>query len=380
MKIALLSDCYPPRLGGIETQVRDLGRQLAAAGHEVHVYTATPDSRPRLRLRNVTVAADSGVTVHRVTLPIPFALPVNPVAPSIIRDELRTFDVAHVHMGVVSPFATDMANLALDLAVPTAITWHCVLGEAAIAAHRRLGTAARWRARGAALSGVSRMAGRLVGRAARVDERVGGDAIAVLPNGIDAASWRLDGMPPARDTGRVRVVAAMRFAPRKRVHALLAMLDEVHDADPDRVEATVYGDGPLLAPARLRPSSRDRGWLHLPGRVTRPALAAAYAAADVYLAPTRMEAFGIAALEARTAGLAVVAIGSSGVADFITHDVNGLLAEDDAGLVAATRRLVADDALRQRIRAHNLATPPAEDWSHIVECVLAEYRRAGATR
>ena len=41
MRVALLSDCYPPRLGGIETQVRDLGRQLLAAGHEVHVYTAT---------------------------------------------------------------------------------------------------------------------------------------------------------------------------------------------------------------------------------------------------------------------------------------------------------------------------------------------------
>ena len=35
MKVALLSDCYPPRVGGIESQVSDLAHQLAAAGHEV---------------------------------------------------------------------------------------------------------------------------------------------------------------------------------------------------------------------------------------------------------------------------------------------------------------------------------------------------------
>ena len=41
MKVAMLTDCYPPRLGGIESQVRDLSRQLVLAGHEVEVFTAT---------------------------------------------------------------------------------------------------------------------------------------------------------------------------------------------------------------------------------------------------------------------------------------------------------------------------------------------------
>ena len=31
VKVAMLTDCYPPRLGGIESQVRDLSRQLVAA-------------------------------------------------------------------------------------------------------------------------------------------------------------------------------------------------------------------------------------------------------------------------------------------------------------------------------------------------------------
>ena len=41
MRVALLSDCYLPRLGGIEVQVHDLAHRLAAAGHDVEVVTAT---------------------------------------------------------------------------------------------------------------------------------------------------------------------------------------------------------------------------------------------------------------------------------------------------------------------------------------------------
>ena len=38
-----------------------------------------------------------------------------------------------------------------------------------------------------------------------------------------------------------------------------------------------------------------------------------------------------------------------------------------------------DPALRARMRAHLLATPPAQDWSGVLDATLAEYRRAGAT-
>ncbi|HEY6741889.1 MAG TPA: glycosyltransferase family 1 protein, partial [Lapillicoccus sp.] len=42
MRVALLSDCYLPRLGGIEVQVHDLAATLTARGHHVEVFTATP--------------------------------------------------------------------------------------------------------------------------------------------------------------------------------------------------------------------------------------------------------------------------------------------------------------------------------------------------
>ena len=74
MRIALVSDCYPPRLGGIEAQVHDLAGRLVGAGHEVEVVTATPDGG------GARTVVEGGVVVHRVTLPLPGGLPVNPAA------------------------------------------------------------------------------------------------------------------------------------------------------------------------------------------------------------------------------------------------------------------------------------------------------------
>ncbi len=42
LRVALLSDWYLPRRGGIELHLADLAERLAAAGHRVDVLTTTP--------------------------------------------------------------------------------------------------------------------------------------------------------------------------------------------------------------------------------------------------------------------------------------------------------------------------------------------------
>src|SRR5690349_12451151 len=154
---------------------------------------------------------------------LPWELPVNPLAPPEVRRRLQSggFDVAHVHMGVVSPFATDMARVALGLGLPTAITWHCLMERSRLL-FRALGHARRWGERGAALSAVSGVAAAsvqtVVGRGAQAPQ------VGVLPNGIDQALWE----PPAdlrsrSDAEPVRIVAAMRLARRKRPSAVLSV-------------------------------------------------------------------------------------------------------------------------------------------------------------
>jgi glycosyltransferase involved in cell wall biosynthesis len=103
---------------------------------------------------------------------------------------------------------------------------------------------------------------------------------------------------------------------------------------------------------------------------------ATLAASDAFVAPARMESFGIAALEARTAGLPVLAYASTGISSFVRHEVEGLLAADDRAMVDAIARIASDDALRERIAAHNRGTEPDEAWPHVLELVDAAYAEA----
>jgi glycosyltransferase involved in cell wall biosynthesis len=68
------------------------------------------------------------------------------------------------------------------------------------------------------------------------------------------------------------------------------------------------------------------------------------------------------------------------VGEFVDDGVNGFLTDDDASMAEALARLASDDALRTRMRAHNLDQAPAQDWPQVAELAEAEYRRAvGAT-
>jgi glycosyltransferase involved in cell wall biosynthesis len=54
-------------------------------------------------------------------------------------------------------------------------------------------------------------------------------------------------------------------------------------------------------------------WVTMTGQLSREQIRDIYSAADVYVAPAGRESFGLAVLEARSAGLAVVAMRSGGV-------------------------------------------------------------------
>ena len=374
MKIALLSDCYLPRLGGIEVQVHDLAARLIGRGHEVVVLTATPGMHGE---RGGYVDEVDGVAVHRLALRLPFELPVNPLAPRLLRQRLAEgeFDVAHIHMGVVSPFAVDCARVATGMGLPTAMTWHCMLGalEPVFRATRHVH---RWASRGVAMSAVSAVAAEPLQRIVGVDSVVN-----VLCNGIDVDRWASPaGEVPGQDAGKgVRVVSAMRLAARKRPMPLLRIMVRVRALVPTEtaISLEILGDGPDRSRLERFIETHDmRGWVRLSGRVSRDEVRATYAGADIYVAPAPLESFGIAALEARTVGLPVVGRLGSGLEEFVKDGLNGYLAADDDAMAGSIARLIIDDELRGSMAAYSRSTPPEQSWAHILDAAEAEYRRA----
>jgi glycosyltransferase involved in cell wall biosynthesis len=387
VKVALLSDCYLPRLGGIEVQTHDLAAQLVALGHEVEVFTATPG--PEGEMHGAVTVVDA-IRVHRLAVRMPFELPVNPTAPRELRRRLVAggFDVAHVQTGVVSPFAWDCTRMTVGLGLPTAMTWHCMLGPTT-GLFRVARFVRRWADRGVAMSAVSEVAAEplrgVVGAAGEVT---------VLPNGIDVSRWRpartaatmiesaeipIESTRSAGANGPLRLVTAMRLAPRKRPTALVDLVRHAADlVRPGSLELTILGEGPERHRVEAQVRAHGLDWVHLPGRVPRDELAARYAESDLYLSPSRLESFGIAALEARTAGLPVVGRHGSGVGEFVTDAIGGRIVADDAEMALVIAELATNRAVVERMRAWNVEHPPSQDWPHVAALAVAEYDRAQA--
>lgn len=371
VRVAHISDCFVPRLGGIEMQVNDLTRRQLTAGLAPEVLTATPLPR---RMAGRTFP----VPIHRSGIPIPAEIANNPIPSRPVRRTLQAgdFDLVHVHAGVGSPFAAAGVRVALELGLPVAVTVHCLP-----ASFRLPGSLTPWAtpqiARRIALSAVSEAAAR------PLRERTGVD-VTVVPNGLDPQDWSIEPLP--RDPDLVEVVSTMRLSVRKRPLPMLAMVLAAQrrlaaQGSPVTLRLTVFGDGKLMPRMRryVRRHGMD-GTVRMAGRVDRAELTEIYRRADVFLAPAYLESFGIAALEARCAGLPVVAMRATGITEFVADRREGLLADGDAQMTSALVELAADADLRRTIAEHNRTTAPPTAWSTVLATVDREYLRAMAIR
>jgi glycosyltransferase involved in cell wall biosynthesis len=73
-------------------------------------------------------------------------------------------------------------------------------------------------------------------------------------------------------------------------------------------------------------------------------------------------------LEYLAAGLPVIATNTRGNARYITHEQNGLLAQDNVNAFAeAIVRLAEDHALRHKLSQNSRPSVESEDWNHVVQ-------------
>ena len=90
------------------------------------------------------------------------------------------------------------------------------------------------------------------------------------------------------------------------------------------------------------------------GRLDDEGLRAAYSSADVFVAPSRLEAFGQVAAEAQSCGTPVVAFNNSGLTHVVENGVTGRLAKafDPASLAESIWWVLSDPVRREDLSAN----------------------------
>jgi glycosyltransferase involved in cell wall biosynthesis len=155
------------------------------------------------------------------------------------------------------------------------------------------------------------------------------DKVRLVTSGIPEAPAAI---PQPWDDARLKVLFIGRLDRQKGVDVLLDAVRPLQDQVCVRVAGASVADG--LAVEQL-PNVEMLGWLD-PARI-----AGQLEAADVLVAPSRWEGFGLAAVEAMRAGRPVVASGVGGLREVVADGCTGRLVEP--GSVDALRRALLLD-------------------------------------
>jgi glycosyltransferase involved in cell wall biosynthesis len=376
LKVALLSDWYLPRLGGLELHIRDLARELVTAGCEVHIVTPTraaPGAQAR-GLPAVALPHPRGVVVQRLSAPL---LPRYKLVytrgafaqmAALFRSE--RYDVVHTMVSVVSPAAIGGLGIARRLRIPAVVTFHSMLSgfRPVLRALDLASGWSRWPVIFSAVSGVV---------AEEAQQLTRGAAVHVLPNGIDPKRWCMEHVPGRTD--ELRIATVMRLNARKRGAALLEAFARAQTelGEGARLRLTLVGEGPQGP--KLRRLARRLDIAHavrFAGYLPREDVRDVLAGSDVFALASRLESFGIAALEARAAGVPVVALARGGIKEFVRDGVDGLLAGSDTELAAHLVTLARNRAFLAALRTGARQRPVPCTWEQTVAKHLAAYRAA----
>jgi glycosyltransferase involved in cell wall biosynthesis len=193
-----------------------------------------------------------------------------------------------------------------------------------------------------------------------------GIPIRVAPNGVDRTRFRPDPAARAETRGEVRAsdgdVVVLFVGGDWHGKGLALAVDAVARIDRAlRLRLVVVGRGDAAYFRRRAEAlgAADRVVFTGPRRDVERF----YAAADVFLLPSVYETFSLAAFEAASSGLPVVAPRLHGIDELVGDDVGGLIVERDADAIArALVALAESPELRRRLGAAAAERAAAFTW------------------
>lgn len=372
--------CFPT-FGGSGVIASEIGLAMAARGHRVHVIARELPVRLH--------GASESVRFHEVSendhpvLERSSAYAIALASKMIEVASYEQVDILHVHYAVPHATAAWMARGVLGAKAPRLVTTLHGTDITLVGLDASYLPLTRFSiARSDAVTAPSEFLRRATLSNFELDESV---SIDVIPNFVDTERYA-----PARDRAALRklfpalghddpvLFHVSNFRPVKRVLDVVEVFAEVSRRTP-ATHLVMVGDGPDRSRAERR--------VHELGLASRTVFLGKQdgfepllAAADVFLLPSEKESFGLAALEAMSCGVPVVASEVGGVPEVVEHGVTGMLApigdvmtmaEHTLGLVNhRTRWLTFSRNARARVLERYEKDPAIDRYEAVYRRVL----------
>lgn len=337
MKLAVV--CFPG-LGGSGVVAAELAVGLADRGHEVHLIASAPPSR---------AAGHERVRFHQVTVPTypvfehaPYDLAVATAIASI-----PGLDLVNVHYAVPHAASAYLARQMLGrLRVVTSIHGTDVMLVGADPAYRAI-------TRFTVLASDAIVApSAYLRRAAHEKLGLPEERVEVIPNFVDTD--RFAPGAPRRGDGGPLLFHVSNLRPVKRPVDLAELVARLRRDVPARM--VIVGDGPERAALERR--ARELGvTAHLELLGQQCDFVPRLQEADAFVMTSASESFGVAALEAMSAGVPVFGYQVGGLGELVTDEVGALVPSGDVEALARAilAALPRREALGRAARARALA-------------------------
>jgi len=170
-----------------------------------------------------------------------------------------------------------------------------------------------------------------------------------------------------------------KFTEFKGIDVLIKAARKVTDAIPEVVFA-LAGDGQLMAEMKQLKADLKLENVYFLGHQNQEDVADLYSAADISVVPSRIEPFGLVAIEALGCGTPVVATNAGGLPDFINNEVGRLIQMEDVDALANAiiEELKNNTKLTKGKYAREYAVKNYA-WKKTLQNVIETYRDAIAT-
>jgi glycosyltransferase involved in cell wall biosynthesis len=369
MKVAMVTECFPPNWGGVEVHTYELSKELSRLGNEVHVFTPRLD---KLSFVDKTEEVE-GVIVHRLCGLRFMKASLSPYTPPKLKYYFKTekFEVVHAQH-IFTPLGfQSLATSGLMYPRPSRVIGTCH----SISRGKLEGALYFFMRR--QLRRVFNLADKLiaVSRAAAnvLFPLVSPTKIVIIPNGVNTKLFSPH-VPPSLQTDEKVVLACGRLVKAKGFDLLVHAAADLRDVE---VRFVVVGSGKerenLMRLTKKLGVEKKFTFL---GSVPYEELPGIYASSYVVAVPSRKEAASRVVLEAMASGKPVVVSRTGGIGEFVEDGEWGLFFESEnfQDLAQKLSLLLSDEKLALKMGRRGRREAEKFSWERIATRTLTLYR------